>query len=680
MGGLALKLALIFLAIPATGTEWFVPFLHNGLFFESLDPWSAHLVVGGDSLAFPYGIVMYLALLPLVGVDYLFQSLGLWSDSGTTALGLTLLVYDLALLFTLHLLQPKHPKRLLLLYWLSPVVLYICYWHGQVDIVPMLLLMVAMVFTKRHQPIGAGLAMGAAISAKLSMLVAPPFLLVYLISNKRLRHMILPATATMAATALVLLAPLLLSDGARVMIFQSRELSKIYDVSISLQNNLNIYLLPVVYMLVLYGAWSVRRMNFELLLALIGTGFIAVVLLTPASPGWFLWIIPFVVLLLKEARLRHLIIAITFSLQFVLLQLLNVRGAAVPLLGLGLTEPLGPILGVPTSWSSLLLSIMVATGLVLCIQLVRDSILRNDYFRLSRRPLMIAVAGDSGAGKDSLVEGITALFGHQSVTHISGDDYHLWDRHKPLWQIMTHLNPQANNLHKFKQDALTLLNGKNISQRHYDHTSGRMTKPRQLVSNEIIVMSGLHTLYDPDLYERCDLRVFLDMDDRLRQYLKIKRDVTVRGYPLEQVQASIQRRAADRDRFIQPQASNADLVLSLVPLQPDTLNPEAAMTGLPRLKLKVRLRCGMPFENVVRTLIGVCGAHVEVKPSMDNAYVDMVIEGDMDAGDVEAAAEALIDNMGELLAPVPSWQGGVSGIMHLFVVWHASHSLRKRIV
>ena len=34
------------------------------------------------------------------------------------------------------------------------------------------------------------------------------------------------------------------------------------------------------------------------------------------------------------------------------------------------------------------------------------------------------------------------------VVNLSGDDYHLWDRQKPIWQVMTHLNP-TNDLRDF---------------------------------------------------------------------------------------------------------------------------------------------------------------------------------------------------------------------------------------
>ena len=40
----------------------------------------------------------------------------------------------------------------------------------------------------------------------------------------------------------------------------------------------------------------------------------------------------------------------------------------------------------------------------------REAIVNNDYFRLSRKPFSIGIAGDSGSGKDTLVNSYIDLF------------------------------------------------------------------------------------------------------------------------------------------------------------------------------------------------------------------------------------------------------------------------------
>jgi ABC-type microcin C transport system duplicated ATPase subunit YejF len=154
----------------------------------------------------------------------------------------------------------------------------------------------------------------------------------------------------------------------------------------------------------------------------------------PASPGWFVWSIPFLVLYqAMSGRIAILLIG-EFSALYVLstllvmpLQFANSRDFDLSN-ALHMTEQLG------SNAVSLLHTFMLTIGIILAIRIWREAISRNDFFRLSRKPFVIGIAGDSGAGKDTFSDSITALFGGHSVVKLSGDDYHLWDRQKPMWQ------------------------------------------------------------------------------------------------------------------------------------------------------------------------------------------------------------------------------------------------------
>ena len=678
--GLAIRLILLLFTIPLTYTEWFIPFVQHGSLTRPLDPWGSHLAVSSDIKAFPYGVAMYLVVLPGTAIGSLLGYLTGVPRAAQVGLGLTMLLLDLLLMVMLAILRPLRPRRLVVLYWLSPIVIFICYWHGHLDIVPVALLVLSLLLLQQHRPTSSAAVMAAAVSAKLSMALAPPFVLLYLWVSKRRRSQLQPYVITGAVTSLALHMPVALSPAARAMVLGTPELDKVYDFAITLSDGLEIYFIPVAYMLLLLTAWLLRRISFELLSALLGVGFLVIVLMTPAAPGWYLWVVPFLVLSFVMARLRMTLCVVAHGLLFTGFHLLKSTGASVPGLGWDLTAPWSTWLPITPRMMSIVLSLLFAAGLVLLVLLLREGILRNDYFRLSRRPLLIGIAGDSGSGKDTLATSLAGLFGSTSIVHVSGDDYHLWDRHKPMWQIMTHLNPRANNLAQFKRDVLTLLSGTAIQNPHYDHGTGRMSRPRTMWANDVVIASGLHALFDLELCAHCDVRIFLDMSDDLRRFLKVQRDVHSRGHSFSSVIGNIERRQTDRDRFILPQKCNADIIFALQPLHPDLINCGAdRKASLPRLKLTVSLRQGVPFEQIVRTLVGICGMHVEVVQNDFHDPVEITLEGEIEAEDVAIAAREIVNNLDELLAAEPIWESGPSGLMQLFVLNLSAYSLRRRL-
>ncbi len=673
LAGLAIRLLLLAVVVPTAVQHWYAPFLTHSVETFGLDPWGSHLAAGGDPLAYPYGYAMWLAFLPL---SVLVSLLGL---SMAGAYGITLLLIDIALLRTLRLLTEVSDTLLLALYWLSPIILFATYWLGLNDSLPILLLMLGLVGLRDAAPRRAAVCVALAVSAKLSMILAVPFLLIYLYHNKRL-HVFFPRFAAALALALLLLqVPYLLSADGREMLFGNPELDKVYDISLSFGNGLRVYLLPLVYLLALFGAWRIRRMNFELLLALLGIAFFLVLLLTPASPGWFVWVLPFLVIYQCKSGLIAMALVGALSLIYIGLNGLLAPLPALPVAGWPGGTRAAEWLDLSTRFLSLWQTLLLAAGLVIAARMLREGIQSNEYFRLSRKPFALGIAGNSGAGKVTLSDAVAGLFGKHSVVQISGDNYRLWDSHKPMWQVMTHLNPRANNLAGFSNDVCQLADGRTIHSRRYDHVSGKMGKSQSIKSNDLIVVSGLHALYLPLLRELYDLKIYLNMDEGLRRYLKMRRDIGQRRHSLEKPLAAIESREQDSMRFIQPQAQHADLVLSLQPINPDSLVKTETDTPL-RLKLNVRTRHGAHYEDLIRVLIGVCGLHVDVAQDGADGEVELTIAGETDKDDIALAARKLLPQLNELLDVTPAWQDGMLGLMQLIVLNHITQALRTRLL
>jgi uridine kinase len=674
LAGLALRLAMIASLAPPAAAHWYAPFIAHSLDHPSLDPWRSFVESGGTLVAFPYGYAMWIAFLPLGVVGRVVGADPLWGYF------LTLLLCDVGLLVALRSLFRASYRMLVPLYWLSPVVLFATYWLGLNDLVPILLLFVGMLQMRRLHMGQAGALCGAAISAKFSMVLAIPLIAIYLWRNRALQSLLGRFVIGFAAAILVLGVPFVLSPYAVQMLAGNPEMEKAYMLAISIGTGTKIYMLPMAYLLATFVAWRMRRISFDLFLAMIGIVFLLVLLLTPASPGWFLWVLPFLVgYQLRSGAVAIALVAL-FSVLHVVLTLLDTSSVLLPVDGApGAEVTMFARNLVGQHAASLLQTGMLSLGVILILTIYRYSVLANDYYRISRRPIVIGIAGDSGAGKDTLVGSLTGLFGIHSVTTISGDDYHLWDRHKPMWQVMTHLNPRANNLAQFSHDLVALKDGRSIQARHYDHGSGRQSRPLRVESNDVIVASGLHALYSPVLRECYDLSIYLDIDERLRRHFKLARDVTDRGHTVEKVLSSLEKRDADSKRFIGPQAAHADLALSLQPIHPRILDDPVTKRPL-RLKLNVRARHSGHEERLVRVLIGVCGLHVDMQVGSGGNSVDVTIEGECSAQDVAMAARYLMPHFDDLLDIEPKWEEGVKGLMQIVVLCHLDQALRKRLI
>lgn len=173
---------------------------------------------------------------------------------------------------------------------------------------------------------------------------------------------------------------------------------------------------------------------------------------------------------------------------------------------------------------------------------------------------IIAISGDSGSGKTILMKHLEFIF-KNNVLKIEGDRYHKWERGDKNWNNFTHLNPEANYLTKFNDDVYNLKIGEDIFQVDYDHKIGKFTEIEKLKNKNNIILCGLHTLFDNNTNRLMNFKIFLDTDNKLRKYWKIKRDIKNRGYDLDKILNQIELREKDYEEFIKPQKENSNLII-----------------------------------------------------------------------------------------------------------------------
>ena len=190
---------------------------------------------------------------------------------------------------------------------------------------------------------------------------------------------------------------------------------------------------------------------------------------------------------------------------------------------------------------------------------------------------MLAVAGDSAAGKTTLSEGIVRLLGNERVAVLCTDDYHRYDRSARKELDITPLDPACNYMDVMAQHLRLLAGGEAILKPVYDHSTGTFSAPEYVVPRQFMVVEGLLTLAARSMRDCFAVRVYLDPPEDLRRRWKLQRDCAKRGYTADQVLAELDRREPDSAAFIRPQREKADFVVRFEPPQEEVDSAHLSM-------------------------------------------------------------------------------------------------------
>jgi phosphoribulokinase len=184
-----------------------------------------------------------------------------------------------------------------------------------------------------------------------------------------------------------------------------------------------------------------------------------------------------------------------------------------------------------------------------------------------RRPVMIAIAGDSAAGKTTLTRGLVEALGPGRCVSLCTDDYHRYDRAERRELPFTALHPDCNHLEIMEQHLQLLATGSPILKPVYDHATGELVRPELVEPAPIVIVEGLFPLHSRLARACFDVTVYLDPPEEIRREWKIARDTGKRGYSTESVLAELDRRETESEAHIRPQRANADLVVRFAPIE-----------------------------------------------------------------------------------------------------------------
>lgn len=180
------------------------------------------------------------------------------------------------------------------------------------------------------------------------------------------------------------------------------------------------------------------------------------------------------------------------------------------------------------------------------------------------RPFLIGVAGGSSSGKTTIAERLAELTGDDRVALIKLDSYYVDDLDQPIEQraAANYDHPDAFDWPLLNDHIAALTNGASVPVPVYDYTRYARTGVRQVHPCRIIVIEGILVLWEPQLRERFDLKIFVDTPADLRFIRRLQRDVAERGRtPDSIIDQYLTTVRPSHDQFIEPSKRYADVIV-----------------------------------------------------------------------------------------------------------------------
>ena len=641
-------------------TSYFIPFSEFFINSGFGDPYE-HFMNQGFPKAFPYpALMLYILALPQIFLNGIYSVFPWNLNVNLIIYRLPLLLADISIFFILKSWLSKNLRwKLSLIYWASPIAIYVSYIHGQLDAIPIAFLMGSLFFLFKNQFFKSALLLGLGISTKTNILLAAPFIGLYLISKRLGLYKTIQFFLIMSLVFLILNLPFLFSSSFVEMVFMNIEQKKIFQAAVHL-GDYKLLLAPASLLILFFKASLFKNFGKDIFIMLLGFSFCILLIFIPPMPGWYFWIIPFLSYFFTKSRGRSIYLFIGLQISYlVYFFILSYGDQIFEFYGYS-TKSFSEI---HFDLTSLAFTCLQTLLILTCFWIYSEGLRVYSKYKLISRPFLLGIGGSSGAGKTTISESLTQIFQPKNVTQVKGDDMHKWQRGHENWKKLTHLNPKANTLHKEVNFLKKLKSGRKISRQKYDHSSGEFTKEINIFPNNLIIFEGLHPFYIQTQREVYDLKIFIHPDKELTTNWKVQRDQKSRGYQKEKILEQIKFREKDVQSYIQHQQKYCDIIIS--PYK-KTFNKTSNDYNL---DYKLMIKNSIYIEDLVERL------NERIDPPIKHFY------GDEDFQEVHIFSQTNIDldispiykkftfSLDELGVNQVQWPKGSFGMLLLFLVF-----------
>tara|TARA_R110001583_G_scaffold152016_1_gene303804 strand:+ start:4603 stop:6642 length:2040 start_codon:yes stop_codon:yes gene_type:complete len=577
---------------------------------------------------------------------------------------LPLFISDIVIFCVLLRLFKDRHTLVIIFYFLNPIIFYSTYIHSQLDIIPTSMVLYSIYLLIKSKLDLSALVLGLAIATKTHVFLAIPLLFIYIHKgasfNLAIRYVLIACFVLLFFDF-----PYLFNDGFLNMVLLNKQQSLLFDSYFQI-GSLKVFL-PIFSILVILGhLYNQKKVNVDLLYAYLGILFSATIYFVAPSPGWYVWIVPFIsIYVINSNTIKAYLLYSLLSIFYLVFFIVFFKAGPADIIFIDKIVDIKISNDHLINLSFTLLEFSLAAILFTFYKYGIKS--NNVYKKITN--VVIGIGGDSGVGKTSLLQDISLLLGNRLLM-LEGDGEHKWERGSHNWNEFTHLNPKANHIHNQANAIFDLKHDKKIKRSDYDHHTGKFTTPKNISPKKFISLSGLHPFYLPSIRKNTDLKIYIDTDENLRRHWKIVRDIATRGYTIEKILEQINKRVEDTEKYIYPQKQFANLIIKYYPVNEFKVGNANAEI---KLGLKITFDANIHFEYILEEV----NTSFEWDYNEDLTTQSIIFESEPSI-DFKSVADTYILNLNEIIDHNHEWLSGYKGLIQLITLLSLSEIMKGK--